>query len=81
MGKRVTIKQASEFTGLSVHSIRMGIKQGKYPFISVGLGGKKLLELDLLEQALLNEALSNSNTHDVIVHPTLINCGGIRKVE
>jgi hypothetical protein len=49
MGKLVTIKEASERTGLSTCEIRRGIRKQTYPSIKVGEGrGKYLLDLDLL---------------------------------
>ena len=48
----LTIKECSEFTGLSVNTIRQLIKQGKIPYIRAGLGkqGKYLIsKYDLIK--------------------------------
>ena len=79
MGKRVTILQAVELTGLSEYALRTGIKQGKYPYIRVGLGnGKILIDIDLLEQYLQQEAISNTQSNNLVTG--VINFGKLRKV-
>ena len=79
MNRRVTILQAVELTGLSEYALRTGIKQGKYPYIRVGLGsGKILIDIDLLEQYLQQEAISNTQSNDLVAG--VINFGKLRKV-
>lgn len=60
MGKRLGIKAAAQQVGLSEWSLRQGIKQGKYPYIKVGIGrGRIFVDVELLEQALEQEAQDN----------------------
>lgn len=60
MGKRITLKQAAQLTGISEWSLRAGIKQGRYPYIKVGIGrGRIFVDIELLEQALAAEAQAN----------------------
>jgi hypothetical protein len=58
MSRRVTISQASKLTGLTEYSLRLGISAGRYPHIRTGGPGKGriLLDIELLEQYLLQDA-------------------------
>lgn len=82
MGKRVTVQEASNITGLTDYALRSGIKQGRYPHIRTGLGrGKILIDIDLLEQYLQQEAVNNvSSQRDNIDNPAVINYGQLRRV-
>jgi len=81
MGKRVTILEAVEITGLSEYAIRTGIKQGRYPHIRVGAGnGKILLDVGLFEDYLYREAVSNVNIHNNHKNEE-IHYGVLRRVE
>jgi len=56
-----TVKEIVEYFGISEYSIRAGIKQGKYPVIRIGgKNGKFLIDINLLEETLMKEALSNT---------------------
>lgn len=60
MGVRMNIKEAARQVGLSEWSLRAGIKQGKYPYIKVGVGrGRIFVDIDMLEKALEHEAQDN----------------------
>jgi len=59
MGKRMKIPEAAKYVGLSQYSLTIGIKQGKYPHITIGGNGTRkryLVDIDLLEQYLEQEA-------------------------
>ena len=82
MGKRATIQEATVITGLTEYALRMGIKQGRYPHIRIGLGrGKILIDIDLLEQYLLQEAVDNMNMQRSESTTAVINYGQLRRVE
>ena len=57
MNKRVTIPQAVEITGLTEYTLRQGFKRG-WPHLRTGGPGKGkiLVDIDLLEQYLAQEA-------------------------
>ena len=77
MTKRVTIPQASTITGLSEYAIRKGVKERRYPHIRTGLGvGKILIDIDLLEQYLAQEARDNATCDN----SGLVNFGQLRRV-
>lgn len=83
MGRRVTVQEAISLTGLTDYALRSGIKQGRYPHIRTGLGrGKILIDIDLLEQYLQQEAVNNmnilSNNNDSSV---LVNYGQLRRID
>jgi hypothetical protein len=62
MSKRVNVPQAAQITGLTEYALRLGIKQGRYPHLRTGLGtGKILIDIDLLEQYLEQEAKDNAH--------------------
>ena len=53
----LTVKEASAITGLTECELRLGAKQGRYPFIRTGKGGAKapyLFDIDLLNKAIKN---------------------------
>ena len=58
MAQYVNIQEASKLVGLSVISLRRGVKTGRFPAIRVGGTPKSKLFFDLqdLAQALANEA-------------------------
>jgi len=64
MGKRMTIPQAVEASGLSEYALRLGIKQGRYPHLRTGGPGKGriLIDIDLLERYLEQEAMDNTRS-------------------
>ena len=62
MGQRMKIPEAAAHVGLSEYALRMGCKAGKYPHITIGGSGVKkrfLIDVDLLEQYLTQEAQDN----------------------
>lgn len=53
----LTVKEASNLTGLTEHELRLGAQQGRYPYIRPGKGGAKapyLFDIDLLNKAIKN---------------------------
>lgn len=65
MGRRVTIPEAVEITGLKEYSLRKGIKEGRYPHIRTSIGrGKILIDIELLERCLEAEALNSIHQAD-----------------
>jgi len=80
MGSRVKIPEAARLTGLSEYAIRQGIRQGRYPYIRTGLGsGTIIIDMELLEQYLRQEAVDNAQRHTVEASG-VINYGKLRKV-
>ena len=62
MGKRVKLCEAAELTGLTEYSLRLGIRQGRYPHIRTGgNSGKILIDIELLERYLEQEATQNAS--------------------
>jgi hypothetical protein len=60
MGKKLLIKEAAKYVGLSEWELRQGIKMGRYPAIKVGQGrGKYIVDLELLEARIEELMLSN----------------------
>jgi hypothetical protein len=58
--RAVGIKEAAAATNLTEGQIRIGIKEGKYPFEIVGAGrGKYILDIDLLIEVLENSMKQN----------------------
>lgn len=57
MGRKVGIKEASEITGMSKHFIYRKARAGEIPFILSGR--KRIFDIELLEEFLNKEALSN----------------------
>lgn len=56
----LTIQEAVKPFGISEYSIRMGIRQGIYPAIKIGgKRGKYLIDSELFELTLRNEAIRN----------------------
>lgn len=58
----VTLQEASKLTGISVTSLRRGIKIGRFPAIHSGVGEKRskiLMDVELLEQVLKQEAYAS----------------------
>lgn len=60
MAKKVSITEAAEATGLSVASLRRGVKSGRFPAIRAGSSetGKLLFDIEKLEQRLEQEAFA-----------------------
>jgi hypothetical protein len=60
MKKMITVKEAALVSGLSEYEIRIGLKQGRFPFYAVGNKGKKyLLDCELFLETLNNISLNN----------------------
>ena len=60
MKKMITVKEAALVSGLSEYEIRIGLKQGRFPFYAVGNKGKKfLLDCELFLETLNNIVLNN----------------------
>lgn len=60
MKKMITVKEASLISGLSEYEIRIGLKQGRFPFYAVGNKGKKyLIDCELFFETLKNIVLNN----------------------
>lgn len=56
----LTIQEAVKHFGISEYSIRIGIRQGIYPAIKIGgKRGKYLIDAELFESTLKNEAIRN----------------------
>lgn len=55
-----TIQEAVKYFGISEYSIRMGIRQGRYPAIRVGgKRSKYLINAEQFKKVLEQEAMSN----------------------
>jgi len=76
----MTIKQAVVFTGLTEYTLRKGIAEGRYPHIRTsGPGrGRILIDIELLEQYLAQEALDS--THSAAASNEAIHYGTLRRV-
>lgn len=60
MKKMITVKEAALVSGLSEYEIRIGLKQGRFPFYAVGNKGKKyLIDCELFLETLKNIVLNN----------------------
>lgn len=60
--KLLTVKEAAAATGLKECELRLGAKQGRYPYIRSGKGGRNapyFFELGLLEKAIKEQAEQN----------------------
>ncbi|OPZ87089.1 MAG: hypothetical protein BWY74_03479 [Firmicutes bacterium ADurb.Bin419] len=63
MKKMITVKEAALISGLSEYEIRIGLKQGRFPFYAVGNKGKKyLLDCELFLETLNKIVLNNMQT-------------------
>ncbi len=79
MGQRLGIKAAAAATGLTEYTLRNGIRQGRFPYIRTGLGnGRILIDVDLLEKYLKQEAEDN-----IVIHQKseVVNYGRLRMVK
>jgi hypothetical protein len=60
MGKKLSIKDAANYVGLSEWELRQGIKSGRYPALKVGQGrGKYIVDIDLLEARIKELMIDN----------------------
>lgn len=60
MRRLITLKEASELTGLSITSLRRGIHSGRFPAVRANTSqGKLLINEELLQEVLRNEAINN----------------------
>jgi hypothetical protein len=60
MKKMITVKEAASVSGLSEYEIRIGLKQGRFPYYAVGNKGKKfLLDCELFLETLKNISMDN----------------------
>lgn len=75
MGRKVLRKEIAEITGLSVWDINRRVKMGKIPVLFAG-NKKAIFDVELVEEYLKKEALSNVKQEDEIV-----NYGVLRKVQ
>lgn len=64
MGRKAYIKQAAEETGLTEYQLRRMTKEGKVPFLLSG--NRYIFDLDLLEEALRNEAMKNVKAEEPV---------------
>ncbi|MBE6011328.1 MAG: helix-turn-helix domain-containing protein [Lachnospiraceae bacterium] len=81
MSLRLTVPEAAKQTGISEYSLRMGCKQGRYPHIVIGGIGtrrKILIDIDLLEQYLKQEAIENVSYKGP---DEVVNYGMLRRVK
>ncbi|MDL2248372.1 hypothetical protein LJB89_01595 [Tyzzerella sp. OttesenSCG-928-J15] len=81
MGQRMKIPEAAKRVGLSEYALRMGCKRGKYPHITIGSSGAKkriLIDIDLLEQYLEQEA--KDNVTYIAGQDETVDYGQLRKV-
>lgn len=63
MGKKLLIKEAANYVGLSEWELRQGIKSGRYPALKVGQGrGKYIVDIDLLEARIKELMIDNIKT-------------------
>jgi hypothetical protein len=60
MGKRVTVRETARLTGLSIHELRIGAKNHRYPCLMVGGTNKKqLFDIDELENFIHQSSMEN----------------------
>lgn len=64
MGRKAYIKQAAEEIGLTEYQLRRMTKEGKVPFLLSG--NRYIFDLDLLEEALRNEAMKNVKAEEPV---------------
>jgi len=63
MKKMITVKEAALVSGLSEYEIRIGLKQGRFPFYAVGNKGKKyMIDCELFLETLNKIVLNNMQT-------------------
>ena len=85
MKKMITIKEAANIFGLSEYEIRIGIKNGRYPFYRIGQKrGKYLIDYELFANELKKASMNNMlNASKNVLPNEIINSdiyGTLRKV-
>ena len=81
MGKKVSIPQASDITGLSAYALYKGIRERRYPHIRTGLGsGRILIDVDLLEEYLHREAEHNASGDRLPTESNIVCYDQLRRV-
>ena len=81
MGRRMGVREAAAYTGLSEHAIRIGCKRGIFPYFKVGLGkGHIILDTDMLDEAITSQMLENQAQAKIAAQPPEQFFPGIRKV-
>lgn len=66
----VGIKKAAEITGLSEWELRIGAKQGKYPFYRPGSGKANApykFDIDLLVEVIKKECIKNAEEQKELI--------------
>ena len=86
MKKMISIKETAAIFGLSEYEIRMGIKNGRYPFYKIGQKrGKYLIDYELFASELKKASMNNMfNAVKNIIPGEIINhdiYGNLRKVK
>lgn len=74
MGRKAYMKEAAEESGLTMYQLRRKTKEGKVPYLTSG--NRYIYDLDLLEEALRNEAMANVKQTEPVKQ-----YGILRKVE
>ena len=60
MQKMISIKETAKIFGLSEYEIRIGIKNGRYPFYKIGQKrGKYLIDYELFASELKKASMNN----------------------
>ncbi len=79
----LTIKETSAFTGLSEYAIRIGIKNGEYPYFKVGAGrGKILIDLETFLSELIKITYTNMHDNKASKYSSeSTNCSEISKIK
>ncbi|MCL2773936.1 MAG: hypothetical protein FWD71_11365 [Oscillospiraceae bacterium] len=85
MKKMINIKEASNIFGLSEYEIRIGIKNGRYPFYRIGQKrGKYLIDYELFANELKKASMNNmANASQSALSSEIINpdiYGKLRRV-
>jgi hypothetical protein len=86
MKKMITVKEAALISGLSEYEIRIGLKQGRFPFYAVGNKGKKYLIdcelfLETLNEIVLNNMQSAKEESLDLRENNIVTFNPIRKVK
>ena len=79
----LTVKEAAAITGLKECELRLGAKQGRYPYIRTGKGGAKapyLFDIDLLNKAIKHLAEENMKEAKKAFEENMAQAGRSRKL-
>ena len=78
MRRFIPIKEAIIETGLSEYAIRLGVRQRRFPYTRIGgIKGKILIDIELLEEYLRQEAEDNAVQRN---NPEIYQISKIRRV-